>query len=177
VRSDRPSFTSMVVAGIRAVYGEFPAPLGAGPDPLAKSILPAPFLLPAHLATLVGHSPLASEKLHRAYGTISAGMTYHVALRTRAIDDALRQSLAKGAKQIVVLGAGLDGRAFRMNELEGLPVFEVDHPSTQKDKKARLARSNIHGKANVTFVPVDFEKDRLDESLEKDGFSQNVMTF
>lgn len=177
VRSDRPSFTSMVVAGIRAAYGEFPVPLGIGPEPLAANVLPAPFLLPAHLAALLAKSPLASVSLHRIYGAISVGMTYHVALRTLAIDEALRQSLAAGAKQVVVLGAGLDGRAFRMAELEGLDVYEVDHPSTQRDKQERLSRGHVREKAEVVFVPVDFEHDRLDESLERAGFSRNVRSF
>lgn len=167
----------MVVAGIRAVYGELPAPLGIGPEPLAANVLPAPFLLPAHIAALASQSPLASVSLHRAYGAISAGMTYHVALRTLAIDEALRQALAAGAEQIVVLGAGLDGRAFRMSELEGRRVFEVDHPSTQRDKRERLSRTHVQGRAEVEFVAVDFEQDRLDESIVKAGFSRAVPSF
>jgi methyltransferase (TIGR00027 family) len=167
----------MVVAGVRAVYGKLPTPLGIGPEPLAANVLPGPYLLPAHLAALAGKSPLASVSLHRVYGAISAGMTYHVALRTLAIDEALRQALAAGAKQIVVLGAGLDGRAFRMPELEGLRVFEVDHPNTQRDKQERLSRTHVQRRADIEFVAVDFEHDRLDESLVKAGFSRNVPSF
>jgi methyltransferase (TIGR00027 family) len=104
-------------------------------------------------------------------------MTYHVALRTRALDDALRASLDAGAKQIVVLGAGLDGRAFRMRELASVKVYEVDHPSTQRDKRERLSKTDIQSIADVTFVSVDFEKDQVDESLVHAGFSRNVPAF
>jgi len=167
----------MVVAGIRAVYGKLPQPLGAGPDPLATSVLPAPFLLPSQFAELVGASPKASVALHRAYGAISFGMTYHVALRTRALDDALRAGIEAGVKQVVLLGAGLDGRAFRMAELEGVKVYEVDHPSTQRDKRERLSKTNVAGFADITFVPVDFEKDNLDVSLVNAGFSRSEPSF
>lgn len=177
MRSDRPSFTSMAVAGMRAVYAELPAPFGAGSDPLATNLLPFPFLLPAHLIERLGAFPNAGVTLHRAYGTISAGLTWHVALRTRAIDGAMHECVAAGAKQVVVLGAGLDGRAFRVSELTGLRVFEVDHPSTQRDKQNRLAKTNLQSFANVSFVPVDFEKDRLDACLLSAGFSKEEPSF
>lgn len=177
MRSDRPSFTSMVVAGLRAVYGELPKPLGAGPDPLATSVLPTPFLIPSYVAALFAESPKASIALHRAYGAVSFGMTYHVALRTRALDDALRVSLDAGIKQVVVLGAGLDGRAFRMAELEGIKVYEVDHPSTQRDKQSRLSHVHMKSLADITFVPVDFEKDDLRFSLVNAGFSREQPAF
>ncbi len=177
MRSDRPSFTSMVVAGIRAVYSELPQPLGSGPDPLATNVLPTPFLFPSYVASLVGSSPKASVALHRVYGAVSFGMTYHVALRTRALDEALRVSLAAGTKQLVLLGAGLDGRVFRMAELEGVKVYEVDHPSTQRDKCERLSKNNLHEIADIEFVPVDFEKDEVDVSLVNAGFSRSVPSF
>jgi methyltransferase (TIGR00027 family) len=167
----------MAVAGMRAIYGQLPPPLGAGADPLAEHVLPWPFLIPAHLVALLGALPQSGSALHQAYGAISVGMTYHVALRTRALDDALRDSLAQGAKQVVLLGAGLDGRAFRMPELENVRVFEVDHPNTQRDKRERLAKSGMKPMANVAFVPVDFEKDRLDESLLHAGWSATVPAF
>jgi methyltransferase (TIGR00027 family) len=167
----------MAVSAIRAVYSELPDPFGCGPDPLATSVLPFPFLIPSYLVALVEASPKASVALHRAYGSISFGLTYHVALRTRALDDALRTSLKTGTKQIVLLGAGLDGRAFRMPELEGLRVYEVDHPSTQRDKRERLSKKNVHRMADVVFVPVDFEHDKLDTSLVDAGFSRNQPSF
>jgi len=167
----------MVVAAVRAVYGQMPAPLGAGADPLAEHVLPWPFLVPAQIVAFTDGWPRAGSALHRVYGAISVGMTFHVALRTRALDTALRESLALGAKQIVLLGAGLDGRAYRLRELEGLRVFEVDHPNTQRDKQQRLANAEIEPVAEVIFVPVDFEKDRLDDSLRRAGFSPTIPSF
>lgn len=167
----------MAVAGMRAIYSELPAPLGNVPDPLALGVLPVPFVLPARLVKRVEGIPHAATALHLAYGVISAGLTFHVALRTRAIDDALRYALARDVRQIVLLGAGLDGRAFRLPELAGCRVFEVDHPSTQRDKRERVVRTNLRSPAEMVFVPVDFEKDSLEDSLLRAGFSREAPSF
>ena len=85
--------------------------------------------------------------------------------RTVAIDQALR---AAGSPQVVILGAGLDGRAWRMSELAQVTVFEVDHPDSQKTKRER-ARSLQPAARDVRFVPVDFTRDRLDDALAAAG--------
>ena len=177
MQEGRPSFTSMVVAAIRAVYTELPEPIGVARDPVAATILPRTMALPSRLAKLAA-SKSAAQKLHRGLGALSLGMTYHVALRTRAIDDALREALKLGAIQLVVLGAGLDARAYRMGELESTVVFEVDHPSTQRDKRARLERSGHRPLARrLEMVSVDFERDDLLESLGNAGFSSDAPSF
>jgi methyltransferase (TIGR00027 family) len=91
-----------------------------------------------------------------------------LALRTLEIDVRLRKAIADGARQVVILGAGLDGRAFRMHELADATVFEVDHPSTQKVKRDRAAGLTPKARS-IVFVPVDFEKDSLADALEAAG--------
>src|SRR5690606_12017813 len=71
---------------------------------------------------------------------MSRAMANMMALRTAAIDDAVRAAVASGVRQLVILGAGYDGRAWRMPELHGMHVFEVDHPATQRDKRERAGR-------------------------------------
>ena len=73
-----------------------------------------------------------------------------------------------GAPQVVILGAGLDGRAWRMPELRDVTVFEVDHPDSQREKAARAA-ALLRVAREVRFVPVDFTRDRLDEPLAAAG--------
>jgi methyltransferase (TIGR00027 family) len=85
--------------------------------------------------------------------------------RTVAIDEAVR---AAGAPQVVILGAGLDGRAWRMPELRDVIVFEVDHPDSQREKQARAAALELSAR-EVRFVPVDFRRDRLDDALAAAG--------
>ncbi|MEV1333534.1 class I SAM-dependent methyltransferase [Micromonospora costi] len=83
--------------------------------------------------------------------------------RTVAIDDALR---AHPTPQVVILGAGLDGRAWRMPELADVTVFEVDQPASQRDKRERAAA--LPGEP-PRFVPVDFGRDRLVDALAASG--------
>jgi methyltransferase (TIGR00027 family) len=85
--------------------------------------------------------------------------------RTVEIDEAIR---ADALPQLVILGAGLDGRAWRMSELKSATVFEVDHPDSQRDKRSRVAALGECA-ADVRFVPVDFTRDSLDEALTKAG--------
>lgn len=91
-----------------------------------------------------------------------------IALRTAAIDTAIRTAVARGTTQIVILGAGLDGRAWRMRELAGVHVFEVDHPATQAFKHAHTD-ALPPSIASVDFVSVDFERDSLDTALARAG--------
>ncbi len=98
-----------------------------------------------------------------------------MALRTLAIDGALVEALKRGATQLVILGAGLDGRAFRMPELKDVRVFEVDHPATQAYKRERLAALTPTA-SNVAFVAVDFERDSLNDALAAAGHRAEVPT-
>jgi len=91
-----------------------------------------------------------------------------LALRTMEIDDRVRARVAGGARQLVMLGAGFDGRAFRMSELAGVDVFEVDHPATQALKRELAVALPVRARS-LTFVPVDFERDAPGAALEAAG--------
>ena len=88
-----------------------------------------------------------------------------MAARSLAIDDAI---VAAANPQLVILGAGLDGRAFRMPELRDSVVFEVDHPDSQRDKRAQAAQLQAVAR-DVRFVPVDFTRDSLADALTRAG--------
>ena len=88
------------------------------------------------------------------------GMVDHVCLRTAAIDAAVVRAVEAGCRQLVILGAGLDGRAWRLNALREVDVYEVDHPDTQAEKRRRVD-GLMQAASSVSFVPVDFARDRL----------------
>ncbi len=92
--------------------------------------------------------------------------------RTVAIDAALR---ADPTAQVAILGAGLDGRAWRMTELAGAEVYEVDHPASQRDKRARVADLSPVAGA-LRWVPVDFSRDRLGDALDAAGHRADAPT-
>ena len=92
--------------------------------------------------------------------------------RTLAIDDAVRDH---GAAQVVVLGAGLDARAWRMPELAQATVFEVDHPASQRDKHRRLGDRTPTAQ-RVVPVAVDLDGEPLRPALEAAGFDPALET-
>ncbi len=84
-----------------------------------------------------------------------------VACRTRAIDDACREALAGGVARVVLVGAGMDARAYRLAEMRTAEVWEFDLPGVQAVKKAAVARVLGELPAHVTYVPVDLVCERV----------------
>jgi methyltransferase (TIGR00027 family) len=140
-------------------------------DPLALRVLP-----PDALAEL-----RAREAMERTH-PFARGMRAFLCARSRFAEDALERALANGVRQYVVLGAGLDTYGARSALPEcaihpALRIFEVDHPATQAWKRACLERGGIHVPDRVTFVPVNFERDKLMERLAGSGFDASAPTF
>jgi methyltransferase (TIGR00027 family) len=105
----------------------------------------------------------------------SLGLVDHLELRTRAIDDAVSAAVQAGARQLVVLGAGLDARAWRMDGLSDVVVFEVDHPATQRYKRARVGELACRAR-ELRFVPIDFERESLEAVLSAAGHEPDART-
>lgn len=100
--------------------------------------------------------------------------------RARYCEDALDTAVFTGSRQYVILGAGMDTFAFR--NPYGIPVFEVDHPMTQEEKRKRTARAGWKTPETLHFVPVDFTKDRLSEyrlskKLTENGYNPGKKAF
>src|ERR1700722_13292878 len=88
--------------------------------------------------------------------------------RSRYAEDELARAVAHGVTQYVVLGAGLDTFAYR-NPHSEVQVFEVDHPSTQAWKCEQLQAAHIPIPPSMNFVPIDFEKQTLEDGLGPSG--------
>ena len=101
-----------------------------------------------------------------------------VAARSRYAEDELFLGIQRGVRQYVILGAGLDTFAYRNPYPEGLlRVFEVDYPSTQTWKRALLEEVGIPLPGDLTFAPVDFETQTLEEGLRSAGYDSDKCTF
>lgn len=98
------------------------------------------------------------------------------AARSRIAEDALTAAVARGTRQIVLLGAGLDTFALRNDEPE-IRIYEVDHPATQAWKRERLAEAQLAIPPALVFVPVDFERGDLGNSLAGAGFRHSSPAF
>ena len=105
-------------------------------------------------------------------------MRLFVSARSRFSEDWLSASVARGARQVVVLGAGLDTFALRNPYAgEGVRVFEVDFPATQAWKRDRLREAAIEMPTSLIFAPVDFERESLGDGLAKSGFRADEPAF
>ncbi len=99
------------------------------------------------------------------------GMRLFIAARSHFAEAVLKAGVeARGVRQLVVLGAGLDTYAYRNPLGDDLRVFEVDHPATQAWKRRRLAAAGIAIPASLTFAPVDFEREAFSAKLQQAGF-------
>jgi methyltransferase (TIGR00027 family) len=107
---------------------------------------------------------------------VSRSMRAFMVARSRYAEDQLARAVEHGVRQYVVLGAGLDTFAYRNPHAE-LRIFEVDHPATQAWKRERLQAAGIAVPAELTFVPVDFEKQTLSTELYRAGFQTSEAAF
>jgi methyltransferase (TIGR00027 family) len=94
--------------------------------------------------------------------------------RTRYIDDAVKAALAGGIKQLVVLGAGMDTRPYRLPGMENIRVFEIDLQSVQNEKKKRIQKYLGRLPGHVTFIPIDFDTQSLESVLRGTKFDSST---
>lgn len=95
--------------------------------------------------------------------------------RKRYIDDLVRAA-REGLDAVVIVGAGYDTRAYRVPELAGLPVWEVDLAHNIAAKNHALRRCFGAVPRHVTLVPVDLDTDDLTECLVAAGFDTGMRT-
>lgn len=113
------------------------------------------------------------------YAILDLGWPYSrssAVVRTRVIDDQVRNAIRGGARQLVLLGAGLDSRGHRLDEAKEITVFEVDHPATQQMKNQRLAAYKGKLPTNIKYVAVDFELDALEAKLIESGYNPAIQS-
>jgi methyltransferase (TIGR00027 family) len=161
MRVDGPSLTARGVASARLGLVRPAAPTGdpAADDRLAQGLAEG-------IAEALGERDAEVRRRRRAGGDFLG----FLAARTRFFDDAVLGAIAAGVDQIVILGAGYDGRALRFRT-PGVQFFEVDHPATQADKRERLA-AIAAGTEGITFVAADFTEPGLDDALTAGGYDR-----
>jgi len=175
VKPGLPSKTAVYVTAARALGSKDPDPQRRNPDYLAIK-----FLGRRERAVL---PDLQMDALDLDFAGAMRQLGVHLPVdvltyRTKAFDAALLNALNNGARQVVVLGAGFDSRAYRFqSELVGVRVMEVDYGPTQAYKKQRLGDILEAIPSNVSFVPMDFTKDNLLEELRNAGYSEQQNTF
>ena len=168
MNADRPSATALIVAaGLTALahdrqLGRFVTPAAAAFGARAIGASPGPlrWLLPQIERRAFR---LALGAIERA---ILPGILFHYALRKCAIEDAVRQGIAVGIGQLVVLGGGFDTLALRLaHEFPALVCIEIDHPATQRVKRQVLTAGETPP-SNLTLLPADLAQVSLTDLLQ-----------
>ncbi len=112
----------------------------------------------------------SSLRAHPSYGT--------VILRARYAEDALAEAVARGVGQYVIIGAGMDSFALRRPAFAaGVEIFEVDHPSTQELKAARVRACGTAMPQGLHLVAADLSETGLDEALAGSSFRSDRPAF
>jgi methyltransferase (TIGR00027 family) len=100
-----------------------------------------------------------------------------IAMRSRFAEDSARRAIADGVRQILVMGAGLDTFAYRVERTHDLRIFELDHPATQAEKRRRLTEAQIAEPAHVSYVGHDFEGGSMTAALKAAGLDPDRGAF
>ena len=158
----RPSETAIQVAAAREAHRRF----DEGP----------PLLDDVHAEALLDEDGLA---LIETYGDSAPWILREnrifLPLRARLVEDRLAEAYARGVRQYVILGAGLDSFAWRQPPgLDALRIYEVDHPATQNWKVDRLAGLGWPVPGNARMVPCDFEEKTASEALATTDFDPSA---
>ncbi|WKE73617.1 SAM-dependent methyltransferase [Streptomyces sp. WP-1] len=139
--------TAVGVARVRALKTERENALFR--DPLAQAFATAGGLGPS-VSTPPGDEAARRRRL---------GVAFSIVIRTKFPDDLLRQASASGIRQVVLLGAGMDGRAFRMDWPAGTRLFEVDTAAPLDFRALVLRQEQAVARCERITVPVDLRED------------------
>lgn len=164
------SDTAEVAAGYRAVAcKEYPS-ANIGSDFLAEH-----FMSRSH-KFLLKFGFIRSLGIKKSRKFTPGGFEYVLA-RTAFFDHQLLNAVKKGAKQVVLLGAGFDTRAFRFAEqCSGCKIIELDIATTQNRKKKCLQQAEIAFPKNLTFASINFNLESLPDVLRQAGYDSELKT-
>lgn len=164
---DRASVTAEFVCLMRALGSE---------DPHAAQLLSRPF-------SALGAVWRGATRLGLPVDVVTLGIRPLVLARHRFIDAALSAALARGVRQIVLLGAGFDARPWRFAAPDRR-VFMVDHPATARVRQARERRlqsgpleSGGPTDTPAVRVDVDFAREDFGDALLRAGYLPDQPAF
>jgi len=141
-----------------------------GPDRLAEHLVPGGLRLTALVKV-----PMLRAAAPRLAERLMPGSYWYEIARVRHMDALLRTELEAGARQLVILGAGLDSRAHRLaHRLTGVRTFEVDHPAAAAVKRERVMRVFGALPRRVRYVEADLNAGKLAAALAAAGHQDHL---
>jgi methyltransferase (TIGR00027 family) len=158
--------TALGVAAMRAVEGHHAEPLVR--DPYAAAFVAAAGQLPRPM-------PVSPEEAAADPDLLWPGMAHYIAVRSRFFDDFFAAAAGAGLRQAVILAAGLDTRAFRLDWVPGATVYEIDAPMVLAFKDSVLAGQGAAARCDRRTVTADLRADWL-TPLREAGFDPATPT-
>jgi methyltransferase (TIGR00027 family) len=159
----RRSQTAEIVCALRAVESRRAAGRRLIDDPYAHRFVASP------MYRLLCGSQVTAALARRAFDRRYPGYLAIVLLRNRRHEQLVAEALGEGVGQVVLLGAGFDSTALRL-DLGDATVYEVDAAPTQLAKRAVIERAGLAPRSRTRYVECDFERDSLPERLAQHGF-------
>lgn len=173
VKPGQASRTAIFVCQGRAVADGRMA-VGRFSDAVARRLLGPEELKPVDAAREESAEPLGGRERWVVESVRACAEI--VVPRTVVIDDAVTDAVTgQDDMQVVLLGAGLDTRPWRLPALEAAAVFCVDHPATQADVRTRAAGLDPVAR-QIVFAPVDLTTEPLDAALGAAGHDRSAPT-
>ena len=170
-QDSKRSHTAEGVAALRAAGAHERNPDIRNPDYLAERFIGSGQRLVVKIA------PLRAASLS-IFDRALPGLYWFLTARTKYFDAVLLQEVQAGVQQVVILGAGADSRAYRFaDQLAEVQVFELDHPATGAWKQQQIRRLFSSPPKQVSYVPVDFSSEALDEALDRADVKREQQTF
>ncbi|HOI69203.1 MAG TPA: class I SAM-dependent methyltransferase [Methanothrix sp.] len=171
VKSEEPSKMAEMIALQRVAESTLPEGTRVCYDPYAIH-----FVSP-EVIEFARKNPEKTKAMREHYERLFPGLGNSIRARVRYFDDFVAEAVDDGIEQLVVLGAGYDTRAYRIDGLkERVKVFEVDHPDTQEVKMEKIEKIFGALPLHVAYVPLDFEKDGLGPRLMEMGYDRSKKT-
>jgi methyltransferase (TIGR00027 family) len=121
-------------------------------------------------------NPEEMKAMRERHDHLFPGLDNSLVARVRFFDDFVNKSIDESIQQLVILGAGYDSRAYRIEGLRNVMVFEVDHPATQAVKRQNIERIFGSLPDHVIYVSANLEKDEFGQKLLNMGYSRSKKT-
>jgi len=156
-----------------AIEQQFPTDQRIIHDGLAKQILPFGYKVFLGLTQI----SWIRDWMVRATDKQAHGIWSGVMCRKRYIDDKVAEAVAGSVETVVNLGTGHDTRAYRLQSLANVPVWEIDQPVNIEAKRSSLQKVFGEIPSHVTLVPIDFNRQELGTVLASHGYAADTKTF
>ncbi len=159
------SQTLLIASIMRARHQLFDAPVVLD-DPVVLKLVPE------------AQDPGVLTEFGESRASMASLMRSMFAVRSRFTEDRLARAAARGVRQYVMFGAGLDTFPWRQPDFaKDMQIFAVDHPASLIQTNQVFRQRRFARPPNLVRVPLDLEQRRIEEQLTACDFDRNTASF